>query len=89
MQLGLDRDVSDEEDDEDADEQSFYVYTTEEDDEIDELNKEYLEHLQLAAAESADPFEGEAPGSGKTRLTHNGGGNPSHLSHHQEGQKYD
>jgi len=41
----------------------------------------------MAAAESADPFEGEAPASGKTRLTH-GGPNPAHLTH-QEGQHYD
>ena len=61
MQLGLEREISDEEEDEDAEEVSQFMYETEEDNVIDELDKQYIEHLQMAAAESADPYqEGDA-----------------------------
>lgn len=71
--LGLERVISDEDEDaedEGEDQTSHFLYETEEDVIIDELDKQYLEHLEQAAAESADPLEGdEAPATGKTRLT--------------------
>ena len=42
----------------------------------------------MAAAESADPFEGDAAASGKTRVT-NGGPVPAHVPHQEGQQHYD
>ncbi len=74
MAIGLERDISDEEEENEEEdsavEASQFMYETEEDIVIDEFDKQFLEHLEMAAAESADPFEGgEAPGTGKTRVT--------------------
>lgn len=69
IQLGLDREISDEEEEEiEEEEETQYIYETEEDILIDEFDKDYIEHLDLAEAARADPFVeegGEPSGVGK------------------------
>ena len=56
MELGLDREISDEEEEE-TEEKFHMIYQTEEEWEIDELDEQYLEQQALLEAELADPLQ--------------------------------
>lgn len=53
MALGLDRDISDIEEEDEV--ESAYEYQTQDDEVIDDLDREYLEYLDMEEARRADP----------------------------------
>ncbi len=55
MELGLEREISEDEEEEEQ-EEFYYEYETDEDIVIDEYDKDFIDYQERMEAEGADPF---------------------------------